>query len=141
MKARILQTAAVVLVLALALPAGAASRQKEAAAEQAARRWLAQVDQGHYDASWRTASEYFKQVISEEHWRRVITGVRRPLGRVLRRKLKSRTYRTELPGAPDGDYVVIEFDSVFENKRAAGEMVTPKRDSDGVWRVTGYYIK
>lgn len=48
---------------------------------------------------------------------------------------------TSLPGAPDGKYVVIQYDTSFENKKAAVETVTPMLDKDGKWRVSGYYIK
>jgi hypothetical protein len=53
----------------------------------------------------------------------------------------SASYRTSLPGAPDGQYVVIKFNTWFENKKSAIETVTPKMDKDGMWRVSGYYIK
>lgn len=49
--------------------------------------------------------------------------------------------KTSLPGAPDGEYVVIEFESSFEHKKSAIETVTPMNDKDGKWRVSGYYIK
>jgi hypothetical protein len=54
--------------------------------------------------------------------------------------MKSKTYATSLPGAPDGEYVVIRYDTTFENKRASVETVTPMRDVDGTWRVSGYYV-
>ncbi len=67
-------------------------------------------------------------------------GVREPLGKVITRTLKSAEHRTSLPGAPDGDYVVIRFETAFENKQAAIETVTPMLEKDGSWRVAGYYI-
>ena len=63
------------------------------------------------------------------------------MGKLLSRKLKSATYKTTMPGAPDGEYVVIQYDSSFEHKQAAVETVTPMLDKDGKWRVFGYYIK
>jgi hypothetical protein len=36
---------------------------------------------------------------------------------------------------------VIQYDSVFANKASAVETITPMLDADGVWRVSGYYIK
>jgi hypothetical protein len=53
----------------------------------------------------------------------------------------STTYATELPGAPDGEYVVIQFAASFKAKKSAVETVTPMKDEDGSWRVSGYYIK
>jgi len=46
-----------------------------------------------------------------------------------------------VPGAPDGEYVVIRFSTSFEKKQSAIESITPMLDSDGVWRVSGYFIK
>jgi hypothetical protein len=66
---------------------------------------------------------------------------RKPLGALVSRKLKSAQYATSLPGAPDGQYVVIQYDTVFQNKSAAVETVTPMLDKDGHWRVSGYYIR
>jgi hypothetical protein len=60
---------------------------------------------------------------------------------MLSRKLKSATYMTAMPGAPDGEYVVIQYESSFEHKQSAVETVTPMLDKDGKWRVSGYYIK
>ena len=33
------------------------------------------------------------------------------------------------------------FESSFEHKASAVETVTPMKDADGTWRVSGYYIK
>jgi len=46
-----------------------------------------------------------------------------------------------VPGAPDGKYVIIQFETSFENKASAVETVTPMQDADGVWRVAGYFVK
>ncbi len=67
--------------------------------------------------------------------------MRKPLGKVLSRKVINSTYTTSLPGAPDGQYVVIQFETSFENKRNAVETVTPMLEPDGQWRVSGYYIR
>ena len=50
------------------------------------------------------------------------------------------TYTTSLPGAPDGEYVVLQYESEFQRKKYAIETVTPMLD-DGQWRVSGYYIR
>lgn len=118
-----------------------ASEEKQAAAVEAARGWLAQVDAGDYGDSWQAASGYFRQAIARGQWRKSLDAVRRPLGKVLSRNLRNKTYATELPGAPDGEYVVIQFTTSFENKRSGVETVTPMLEADGVWRVTGYFIK
>jgi len=115
--------------------------KSEVVAQQAAEEWLALVDAKNYSESWQAAAGYFKKNVSEKKWKDTLAPVREPLGKVVSRKLKSAQYTKELPGAPDGEYVVIQFDTVFANKKAAVETVTPMKDTDGQWRVSGYFIR
>jgi len=131
----------VVVLLILAVPAVAANIEKEKAAVVSAEKWLGMVDTGKYAESWQEAAEFFRTAVNQEQWKQSLQGVRKPLGKLVTRKLKTRTYATSLPGAPDGEYVVIEFETSFEHKRSAIETVTPMLDKDGKWRVSGYYIK
>src|SRR5262245_61357549 len=110
-------------------------------AEKAANDWLALVDAGNAPASWATAASLFKRAVSQDQWARSLDAARGPLGPLVSRKLKDGTPAKELPGAPDGDYVIFQFDAQFERKRSAIETVTPMRDADGSWRAYGYYIK
>jgi hypothetical protein len=135
--------AMVLLVLSIVLP-GCAKKgdtDAESQAEESSMAWLELVDAGDYTASWEEAAGYFKGAVNRETWRQTVSAVRQPLGPVLSRQLRSKAYTTTLPGAPDGEYVVLEYDTVFENKEAAVETITPMKDEDGEWRVSGYYIK
>lgn len=130
-----------ILVLGFTCSAMAADAEKETAAAAAAKTWLALIDSGQYGDSWEIAAAYFKSAITKERWQQTLTVVRKPLGKLVSRELSSKTYMQSLPGAPDGEYVVIQFATSFENKKSATETVTPMLDSDGSWRVSGYYIK
>ena len=107
----------------------------------AAESWLAMIDKGEYAESWKEAAEYFKTAVPEDKWVHSLTAVRKPLGKLISRKAKSETYKTSLPGAPDGKYVVIQFKTSFEHKKSAIETVTPMLDKGGKWRVAGYFIR
>lgn len=107
----------------------------------AANRWLEVVDAQRYEDSWEQACAFFKGVVPKEQWLTQIAGVRGPLGSVVRREVASAEYATKLPGAPDGEYVVIQYRTKFQNKATAIETVTPMRDPDGVYRVSGYYVR
>lgn len=107
----------------------------------AAKAWLAVVDAGRYGDSWERACAYFRNAVPKQQWEQQAAGVRGPLGKVLSRELDSAEYTTKLPGAPDGEYVVIQYKTSFENKASAIETVTPMRDQDGTFRVSGYYIR
>jgi hypothetical protein len=103
--------------------------------------WLALVDAGKYAESWKSAAAYLKNVVKEKQWTATMSPVRKPLGKLVSRKLKSAEFTRELPGAPDGEYVVIQFTTEFANKASATETVTPMKEKDGQWRVAGYLIK
>jgi len=121
--------------------ARAAEKGVEAAAETAARTWLEGIDAGDYAASWDGAAPLFQGAVEREKWGETLRAVRQPLGAVQSRALRSATYTKTLPGAPDGEYVVLQFDTSFENKKSAIETVTPMLAPDGAWRVSGYYIR
>ena len=67
--------------------------------------------------------------------------MRSPLGAVQSREVASHDYRTTLPGAPDGQYVVFQFTTSFEHKANAVETVTAMQGDEGDWRVAGYFIR
>jgi hypothetical protein len=125
--------------------AGFGLTQADDAEEQqaiaAAESWLKIVDQGKYGESWKQTAGLFRKLISETQWEQACNAVRGPLGKVLSRKVKSKKFTTQLPGAPDGKYLIIQFNTSFEHKKSAVETVTPMMDNDGKWRVSGYYIK
>jgi hypothetical protein len=119
----------------------ASNSKKLASALFAANKWLALVDQDKYAESWKEAADLFRHTVQSDLWVASLKALREPLGKLISRKVKSAVYKTTLPGAPDGQYVVIEFTSSFKHKKTAVETVTPMLGKDGVWRVSGYFIK
>jgi hypothetical protein len=131
---------ALVLVL-LPIATMAQTVDQETEAVTAAEGWLALVDAGKYGESWKAASGFFKSAVPQGQWEQSLKAVRPPLGKLVSRKLSSKTHMTSLPGAPDGEYLVIQFETSFQNKKSAVETITPMKEKDGKWRVSGYYIK
>jgi hypothetical protein len=129
-----------VLVASITVTGRAAEKPVDAA-QAAAELWLPFVDAGDYDRSWDTAAKLFQQAVTKDQWRQAAAVARGPLGKLSSRKVKSREYKEQMPGAPDGKYVILQYDSVFENKAAAVETVVPMVDPDGQWRVSGYFIR
>jgi hypothetical protein len=105
-------------------------------------RWMRQLGQ-QFDMmrAGKKLARPFKAAVTKQQWRASMGAYRKPLGQLITRTLKSKTYATSLPGAPDGEYVVIQYATTFENKKSAIETITPMLDEDGKWRVSGYYIK
>jgi len=119
----------------------AADNVDQGAAVAAAQAWLANIDKGNYGQGWKLAASYLKANVQQKDFTRQLTGARKPLGQLVSRKVLSKQELTSVPGGPDGHYVVIQFDSVFSEKKSAVETVTPMLEKDGKWRVSGYFIK
>ncbi len=110
-------------------------------AKVAASIWLALVDSGDYAQSWEQSAAPFQAGIAKATWTGMVGSVRAPFGAFKSRIVKSADYMTTLPGAPAGEYVVIQYASQFATVPSAIETVTPMRAADGSWRVSGYFIK
>ncbi|MCM4153983.1 DUF4019 domain-containing protein [Arenibacter sp. N53] len=102
--------------------------------------WLVLIYDNNYSQSWDNAASLFQKAVSKEQWTQQLSGIVPPLGEVISRDLISSEYHTTLPGAPDGEYIVIQFKTSFENKNESIETVTQMKDGDQ-WKVSGYFIK
>jgi hypothetical protein len=130
-----------ILSILFSMGALQANEVAEKAAITASGVWLSLVDEENYAESWDQAAALFKAAVTKDQWQTMVKAVRAPLGKVVARKLKSKQYTKTLPGAPDGEYVVIQYETTFEKNQSAIETITPMLDKDGKWRVSGYYIK
>jgi hypothetical protein len=112
------------------------------AAKQAAQEWLDLFDARKLEATWENASPYFKSQISAEQWVARIEQMRTQrsvLDSLRSRSLVAARYTTSLPKAPDGEYVVVQYEGQYADESWA-ETVTLKKGSEG-WRVAGYFMK
>jgi hypothetical protein len=105
----------------------------------AARYWLTLMDAGNYEMTWDEASSLFQRGLAQAQWVTQAKAAREPLGAIASRVKPSVRFAASLPGAPDGQYAVLEFHSKFEHKRDAVETVTMMID-DGSWKLAGYFI-
>jgi hypothetical protein len=79
--------------------------------------------------------------VPKPRWLTGITKLREPLGRLISRTRASARFAEWLVGAPNGEYVTIEYDSEFENNPDAVETVTTQHEKDGSWKVMGYQLR
>lgn len=111
-----------------------------APAVTAAKGWLTLIDNQEYAKSWEEAAPFFKDSVPQSQWETMIALVRTPLGKVESREFIAAQPITSLPDAPEGEYVVIQFKTRFADKPDSVETIVPMK-SEGVWRVSGYFIK
>ena len=131
------------ILIILLIPAFIFSQNKKEnkKAQIAATNWLVQIDKGEYLESWDNAAQYFQNQILQDRWSAALKASRGPLGNSTSRNINSSEFKSELPGAPDGNYYILTYNSSFENKASAIETITLTKGIDGKWRAVGYYIK
>lgn len=122
-----------VVVLTLA---GCGSGDEDAAVD-ASDAWLAKLDAGDYLTCWQQTATVFRRGVSAEEFGKSIRDAREPLGKLVSRKVRTAQAARTLPNSPRGRYVVVQYDAVFENQKAALETVTQQLEGDQ-WRVLGY---
>lgn len=111
------------------------------AAALAAVQWLALLDKADYAGSWALTGAPFRNAVTAEEWAGAAMGTRGRMGYLKERKNKTVKLTNSLPGVPDAEYAVVQFDTAFETKDKAQESLTLLREADGVWRVVGYFIR
>jgi len=107
----------------------------------AAYKWLILLDAGKSGAAWDVSSAQLKSMVNRKKWVEGIDEMRKPFGKLDTRKAEKFARSHQLPGAPEGDYSIIEFQSVFANGKQATEQVIWMLEKDEVWRVSGYFIR
>jgi hypothetical protein len=122
-------------------PGAKSDPEKENAGSAAANGWLTLLDRRDWGTAWEHSSAVFRKNVPLPNWMDAIPKVREPFGPLVERQSAEVVYKTTLPGHPDGDYVTVVFQSRFDKKADAKELVTAMREPDGRWRVTGYSVQ
>ncbi len=120
---------------------------RELVAKQAAETWLVFVDEGKYaEALVKTAPE-LREEITKQAWVDGLKMVRTPLGEVNQRKLQRLFATSVLPGNIEGDFVVVNFRTVFAGREEPANeilVMTPgptATDGAETWQVLSFYIE
>ncbi len=106
-----------------------------------ARAFLAELDAGNWDASWQVAGPYFQSQLTAAQWAAMIDPVRQPLGAVSSREVLTVQRTSSLPGAPAGEYEVLEFQTDFANRDTAAVETVIMMEGAAGWEVAGYFIR
>ncbi|MEW6283657.1 MAG: DUF4019 domain-containing protein [Candidatus Eremiobacterota bacterium] len=132
----------ILLVLVLLLPA-AAQPKTPTPGEKEALAWLKVVDAGQYAKSYQLASPLMRdQTLNQvDPYVTTMRDIRHPLGRLVKRRLKSVESDTGYPykGYTRSPLVFLQFESTFENKTAV-ETVKLVQEESGAWKVYFYMV-
>ena len=122
-------------------PAAPSNQPRDEMAVMAARDWLALVDAGQFGDSYDQAGELYRNAAPRDQWANGLGAMRKPLGDVSQRNLKSVVVAKDLPNAPAGKYVIATFDTAFQQQpKPMWEVVTSFLYPGGQWKVVGYKV-
>jgi predicted Ser/Thr protein kinase len=96
--------------------------------------WLSLMDAGNYAQSWEAGSRSFRWAVTKGDWMEALEKVRRPLGKIISRKLVSTKYSAL------GYRCEAKFDSSFDGLKSTAETVVFTRQWNGEWKPAGYLI-
>ena len=128
------------IALLLSARAALADDGELESAQELALSWLTLTDNGQFESSWNGASTFFQAAISESAWVSSLSAARSSFGRLKSRKIIASTFSKTLPGAPNGTYVVFQFETDFEKQVSTRETLAMIKVGRDVWRVAAYII-
>jgi hypothetical protein len=121
-------------------PAGDPHVEEEAAAQREALGFLGYLDHGRYADSYAYTGMLIRASNYRDAFALQIKKARAGTGALQSRNLIDASYATSVPGAPEGQYVLLHYQASFANRPEAVETLT-LAFAKGYWRVSGYYIK
>ena len=113
---------------------------EEQAAERQALGFLGYLDHGRFADSYAYTGMLIRSQLDREAFASQVEKARAGTGVVQSRELIDAGYTTTVPGAPEGQYVVLHYHSSFANRPDTVETLT-LAFAKGYWRVSGWYIK
>ena len=112
----------------------------EQAAERQALGFVGYLDHGRYADSYAYTGMLIRAQLDRDSFAKQLEKARAGTGALLSRELIDASYATTVPGAPEGQYVVLHYSASFANRQETLETLT-LAFAKGYWRVSGYYIK
>ncbi len=104
--------------------------------------WLKLLDAGKYGDAWEQFDEEFKKTAPKDEWCRQISIIRGARGSVLSRSLDYGKFKQKIDDRARnfGEFVTVDYDTVFQKEPHGIEQFTAMRAKDGTWHPRGYYL-
>ena len=106
---------------------------------ESADRYMTLLDRGQYVEVWNQSSSIFRETVTTEDWVKQVSRLKEPLGKAKTRWQRDVIGQENPANHPPGSYVLINFETGFENDEAVETLVL-YQESD-TWELAGYFIK
>jgi hypothetical protein len=115
--------------------------EKAQAASAAATGFLQRVDADEFAESWQISAPLLRERVTRDAWVEQLRKTRAVAGAPVERTLTEMSYSTTAKDSPEGEYILIRYDTAFQGRPNAKETLTVMLCEDQVWRVAGYFIQ
>lgn len=130
-----------VLILLSGLNAAEIQAKQHQQAVSAAQEWLDLVENGKLHEGWEKLSPQYRNNVTQQKWEAVFNTVHvknaRPINRTILHVSQWKDHST----GSDEKYLMIRIKTTYDDQSERVQMVAPKLDDDGEWRVAGFYFR
>ena len=102
--------------------------------------FLALIDGGKYAESWQSSAPLVRDKVTQQEWIEKLDKARSRSGDLIQRVQKSTRSATVLKDSPEGEYIILSYESDFQRAEDVSEYVTVMRDGDN-WKVASYSMQ
>ena len=107
-------------------------------ANKVALRWLNDVNHNQYEKAYQLLSKEGKAKYPQETWISQINELMLEFGGSESRTVTQRNFQSQMEGMEDGFYVVIEYDSQYEDTKDHTEHLLLKQNNKAKWEIANY---
>jgi len=114
--------------------------EKVEQARPAAVEFLGLIDGGKYAESWESSATLMRDKVTKNDWIDKLNTARNLSGGPVQRVQKSASYATQVKDSPEGEYIMLIYESDFQRAEDVSEYVTVMLEGDE-WKVAGYFMQ
>jgi hypothetical protein len=130
----------IISTILLAVPVGAETLTSDHLDRQA-RGYLEFLDQNNFEEAWEEMSDLFRSLNNKTHWQNQQQVIRSIYGPLSFRQLLRFSYRQSYSLSPDGEYVIVQYKSGYQNRTDTVETVVFDCRNDPECSIREYIIK
>lgn len=114
--------------------------QKLEQAQPVVAEFLALIDDGKYSESWESLAHLVRDKVNQKEWLEKLDKARSRSGGLVQRVQTSARSATALKDSPEGEYIILSYESDFQSAEDVSEYVAVMREGDS-WKVASYSMQ
>ena len=136
-----MKTLIITLISVISIHSVSAQKYTESyinAANKVGLSWLNDINHTQYENAYELLSKEVKVMVEKEPWISLINELMLEFGNLESRTVTQRYFQSQMEGMEDGFYVVIEYNSQYENTKAHTESLLLKQNDKAKWEIANY---